>query len=140
MKSLLTAHYTKPLAVYLIVVLLTISSAAGPAEAMFVPAVSIQDAISAAKMSGDRTADLVNIQTALESKIVRQKLLDYGLSPQEAMEKVKGLSDSQIHELAARMNSLQAGSDPADAVFGIFIIAMLVVVLVLLLQHRIEVR
>jgi hypothetical protein len=140
MKSLLASYYTKPLAGYLILALLAISSAAGPAEAMFVPAEHMQDSAMVAKMSGDRAADLVSIQTALESKIVRQKLIDYGLSPQEAMGRVKGLSDGQIHELAAHMNSLQAGGDPADAFFGIMIVALLVVVLVLLLQNRIEVR
>ncbi len=140
MKSLLTARYTKLLAGYLVMALLALSSAAGPAEAMFVPAMHPQGAGSAANVSGDRAADLENIQTGLESKIVQQKLMDYGLSPEDAMARTRGLSDGQIHELAAHLNALQAGGDPADAFFGIVIVAALVVVLILLLQHRIEVR
>ncbi len=140
MKSILTSFYTKPIAGYLIAALLAISASAGPAEARFVPAASTQDAVSAAKARGDHTADLAGIQTALESKIIGQKLMDYGLTPEDAMARIRGLSDSQIHELAAHLNSLQAGGDPADTVFGIFIVAMLVVVLILLLQNRIEIR
>ncbi len=140
MKCILRSLYRKSVAVYLIAALLAASTFAGPAEAMFVPALPLQDAGLAVNMPGDRAADLDSIQTALESKMVRQKLLDYGLSPQEAMARVKGLSDSQIHELAAHMNTVQAGGDPADAFFGIIIVAMLVVVLIFLLQHRIEVR
>ncbi len=140
MKSLLTARYSKLIAAYLITALLAITSAAGPAEAMFVPAVHPQGAGFAANVPGGRAADLDSIQTALESRIVRQKLIDYGLSPADAMARMKGLSDGQIHELAAHMNALQAGGDPGDAFFGIIIVVMLVVVLVLLLQHRIEVR
>ncbi len=141
MRSILTSFYTKPIAGYLIVALLAISASAGPAEAMFVPAAPMQDAVSVVKLRGDHhTADLAGIQTALESKIIGQKLMDYGLTPEDAMARIRGLSDSQIHELAAHLNSLQAGGDPADTVFGIFIVAMLVVVLILLLQNRIEIR
>lgn len=137
MKFMRKAYYVKPLAVYLIVALMALSTFAGPAEAMFVPAGPHQHEAGA---SVGRAADLAVIQAALESRMIRQKLLDYGLSPEEAMTKVSRLSSGQIHELAAHTGSLQAGGDPADAFFGLVIVAVLVVVLVFLLQHRIEVR
>ncbi len=140
MKVILRSLYIKPVAVYLIAALLAVSTFAGPAEAMFVPAAPVQGAADLAKTSQDRSADLARIQTALESKIVRQKLADYGLSPEQTLAKINGLSDRQIHELATHTNSIQAGGDPADVFFGLMIVALLVVVLVFLLQHRIEVR
>ncbi len=137
MKFALDTRYAKPLAIYLIVALLSLSTFAGPAEAMFVP---LQQGTAAPGTAVDRTADLARIQAALESKIIRQKLIDYGLSPEEAMAKVGELSAEQIHELAVRTDAIQAGGDPADAFFTVVLIALLIVVLVYLLQHRIEVR
>jgi hypothetical protein len=138
MKSILRSYYRKPIAVFLIAALIAISTFAGPAEAMFVPAAPMQG--SAAAVNEERAADLGRIQAALESRIVRQKLVDYGLSAEDALARVNMLSDEQIHELAAHTDSIQAGGDPADVFFGLVIVALLVVVLVFLLQHRIEVR
>jgi hypothetical protein len=138
MKSILRSYYRKPIAVYLIAALIAISTFAGPAEAMFVPAAPVQGA--AAVANEERAADLGRIQAALESRIVRQKLIDYGLSAEDALARVSMLTDKQIHELAAHTDSIQAGGDPADVFFGLVIIALLVVALVFLLQHRIEVR
>ncbi len=138
MKSILRSYYRKPLAVYLIAALIAISTFASRAEAMFVPAGPAQGA--AALANEGRTADLGRIQAALESRIVQQKLVDYGLSAEDALAKVNMLTDEQIHELAAHTDSVQAGGDGADVFFGLILIALLVVVLVYLLQHRIEVR
>jgi len=140
MKSILRSYYRKPIALYLIAALIAISTFAGPAEAMFVPAAPAQGAAALAQTNGERAADLGRIQAALESRIVRQKLMDYGLSAEDTLARVNTLSDQQIHELAAHTDSIQAGGDPADVFFGLLIIALLVVVLVYLLQHRIEVR
>ena len=87
-----------------------------------------------------RAADLAKIQAALESKIVQQKLMDYGLSPEETMARVNKLSDEQINHLATHAESLQAGGDPVDLLIGLLIVAILVVVLIWLLQGRVTVR
>ncbi len=138
MKSILKTCYVKPLAVYLIAALIAISTFAGPAEAMFVSAAPPQAA--ATQASGDRAADLAKIQAALESRVIQQKLMDYGLSPTEALARVNRLSDQQIHEFAAHTDAIQAGADGGDVVVGLVVVALLVVVLVYLLQHRVEVR
>jgi hypothetical protein len=138
MKTLLRAFYAKPLAVYLIIVLIAVSSFAAPAEAMFISAAPSQDA--AVQTSFDRAADLAKVQAALESKVVRQKLMDYGLSPTETAARVNALSDQQLHELAAHTDSIQAGGDAAGLFFGLVLVALLVVVLIYLLQGRVEVK
>ena|GEM_PF-290240 len=141
MKSMLKAFYAKPLVIYLAAALLALSTFAGPAEAMFVAAAPHQqDAAGALTGSSARTTDLAKIQKALESKIVQQKLLDYGLSPEETMARVSKLSDEQINQLATHTDSLQAGGDAGGVVVTLLVIALLVVLLVFLLQHRIEIK
>lgn len=140
MKTILKTFYAKPLAIYLAVALLAISTFAGPAEAMFVTSAPNQNAAAPAASSVDRAADLAKIQTALESKLVRQKLMDYGLSPEETMARVNTLSNEQINQLATHADSLQAGGDPVGLVIGLLVIALLVVLLIYLLQGRIVVR
>jgi uncharacterized protein DUF6627 len=137
MQSMLRSCFTKPLVVYLVVALIAISTFAGPAEAMFVPAAPHQDAAGA---SAVRAADMAKIQAALESKVVRQKLMDYGLSPEEAVSRLNKLSDEQVHQFAAHTDSLQAGGDGAGFLVGLMVLAVLVVLLIFLLEGRIEVR
>ncbi len=140
MKTMLRAFYARPLAVSLIVALLTITSFAAPAEAMFVPAAPGEMAPAGQHVSADRAKDLASVQAALESRIIRQKLVDYGLSPDEAMARVNALSDQQLHELAAHTDAVQAGADPGDFLVGLVVVAVLVVIIVFLLQGRIEVK
>lgn len=140
MKTMLGSFYARPLAAYLIVALIVMSSFAASAEAMFVPAAPGEEASVQPHMPGDRAADLAKVQSVLESRIIQQKLMDYGLSPTEAMARVNRLSDQQLHELAARTDSVQAGGDAVGLFFGLVIVALLVVVLVYLLQGRIEVK
>ena len=140
MKTLLQAFYTKPLAIYLAAALLALSTFAGPAEAMFVPVAPHQASPGAAAVSTDRAADLARIQAALESKIVQQKLMDYGLSPEETMARVSKLSDEQINQLATHTDSLQAGGDAGGLLVTLLVIAILVVLLVYLLEGRVTVR
>src|SRR5512144_2151060 len=140
MKTMLKTFYAKPLAIYLAVALLAISTFAGPAEAMFVPSVPNQNAAAPPAVSADRAAGLAKIQAALESKLVQQKLMDYGLSPEETMARVNKLSDEQINQLASHTDSLQAGGDPVDFVISLLVLALLVVLLIYLLQGRIVIR
>ena len=140
MNPTLKTFYAKPLAIYLAAALLAISTFAGPAEAMFVTSAPNQNAAAPAASSAVRAADLAKIQATLESKMVQQKLMDYGLSPEETMARVDKLSDEQINQLATHAESLQAGGDPVDLLIGLLIVAILVVVLIYLLQGRVTVR
>ena len=136
MQSLRRAFYTKPLAVYLVLALVAISTAAGPAEAMYVPAAPG----TGASISVDRTADLAVIQKALETKTVQQRLVDYGLTPDEAMAKLNNLPDDQLHKLATNIDEVQAGGDVVGTLFALIIIAALVVFIIFLLEGRIQIR
>lgn len=136
MKHLLSSFYTRPLVIYLVLALVAISTAAGPAEAMLLP--TPPDAASAQEPG--RAADLAKVQKVLESKELRQKLRDYGLSPEEADARISALSDEQLHRLASNMDSVQAGGDVVGFVFGLVIIGLLVLLIIFLLEGRIEIR
>jgi hypothetical protein len=140
MKTMLNAFYAKPLVIYLATALLALSTFAGPAEAMFVPDAPHQASTGAADVSAGRAADLANIQEVLESKIVQQRLLDYGLSPEDAMARLRKLSDEQINQLATHTDSLQAGADAGSVLVTLLVIGLLVVILVYLLEGRIQVK
>ncbi len=142
MKSMLASFYARPLAAYLVVAVIVMSSFAAPAQAMFVPAAPspLQGPAALPQAPADRAADLAKVQAALESKVVQQRLMDYGLSPSETMARVNALSDQQLHELAAHTDSVQAGGDALGFLVAVVIVALLVVVLVYLLQGRVVVK
>jgi hypothetical protein len=131
MKSILRMLNVKPfVVVYLIGALIAISTFPGRAEAMFVSSTPhVDDAVSPAQTSGDRAADIARIQEALESRVVRQKLMDLGLSSEEAMTRINKLSDEQVHQFASRLDSLQAGGHDG----GLIIVLLLVIIILLII-------
>lgn len=131
MKTLIKMYHRKPWLACLAAVLLAISILSGPADAMFVPAAPHQDSAGAAGGSDERETDLAKIQTVLESKIIRQKLLDYGLSPEETMARVNRLSDSQINLLATHTDALQAGGEGGSVSLVVVLLIVLLVVLLI---------
>jgi hypothetical protein len=56
-----------------------------------------------------RDADLQQIQTQLESKLVAQRLSDVGLTPPEVQERLASLTDEQLHQVAQNLDGLQSG-------------------------------
>src|SRR5512143_448786 len=125
MKGILPAFYTKRIPVYIVVALITVSFIGGTSEAMFVPTAPQTQSTPLF----DRAADLAKIQKTLESKALAQRLMDYGLSPAEALAKINGLSDEQIHQLAANIDALQAGGMGDSQ----FIIILLLIILIIIL-------
>ncbi len=124
MKGILPVVYAKQLPVYLVFALIAVFFIVGTSEAMFVPAAPQTQPTPLF----DRAADLAKIQKALESKVLQQRLMDYGLSPADALAKINGLSDEQIHQLAAKIDALQAGGAG-----GHLIIILLLIILILIL-------
>jgi len=127
MQNPLNTFYAKPLALYLAAALLILSGLAGPAEAMLLPA----------QQYPERAADLALVQKTLESKLIQQRLLDYGLTPEETAARLSALPDEQLHQLAANLDAVQAGGDAVGTLFALVVIAALVVLIIFILQGRI---
>jgi len=86
------------------------------------------------------TQDIASIQAALENKLVREKLLAYGLSAEEVRAKLSSLSPEQTHILAQASNDALAGGDGVGFVIGVLIIIILVIVILKLLNKEIIIR
>jgi len=99
--------------------------------AMFIPS---------GQATSARQTDMVTIQKALESVVVKQRLMDFGLSPEEAMARTNRLSDDQVHQFAANLDSLQAGADGVDALIFLLLVAIVVVVVLEATGHRVILR
>jgi len=76
-----------------------------------------------------RQDEISRIQTALETKIVAEKLKAYGLTPGEIEQKLQGLSDGQIHMLAQASDQALAGGDALGVVIAILVIVLLVILI-----------
>jgi len=86
----------------------------------------------------DREADIAQLKTYLERKVVAQRLADWGLGPQQVASRLGQLSDAQIHQAVVQLDSVQPGGDSGLGVIALLlVIAILVVVLLQLTGHRI---
>ena len=88
-----------------------------------------QSRLSTGEIVSERSADITSIQTALENKVVTQRLADYGLTPEEVDAKLDSLSDEQLHQLAS------LSGDVGGGMVGVVIAVLLVILLVVLILH-----
>jgi hypothetical protein len=88
----------------------------------------------------DRAADLQKIQTVLETKMVGERLKDLGFTENEIRERLRMLSDAQIHNIALDLDQLKVGGNGLGVVIALLIIAILVVLLIQLTGHRVVVQ
>jgi ribose 1,5-bisphosphokinase PhnN len=102
-----------------------------PAAAMLAPAGASSPAHESAP---DRAADLRSVQKTLESKVLRQRLHELGLSDQEIQARLSKLSDRQVHQLASKLHALNPGGD--FTIIGI-LIAVVLVLFIIYLVHRV---
>ena len=88
-----------------------------------------------------RSEDLAKVQSFLENKIVLQKLVDYGVSPEEAKAKVEAMSARDLHRLASLTDRTAAGADDALGILiGIAILIILIIVILKLMHKEVIVR
>ncbi len=125
------SQFMKALSLYLVFAMFLLTM---PVQgwAMFIPA---------GPTTHVRQADLDIIQRTLESNIVKQRLMDLGLSSEDTMTQISRLSDEQVHQLAENLDSLQAGADGGVGVL-IFLVLVAIIVVVILeaTGHRVIVR
>jgi len=127
---MLKRPFTQLLAVYLVFATLLLT----------VPAQGWAMLIPANQASPARQADLGAIQKTLESSVVKQRLMDYGLSSEEALARINRLSDEQTHTLAANLDSLQAGADGVGTVIFLLLVAIIVVIVLEATGHHVIFR
>lgn len=110
-----------------------LGSVRGVAEAGVI-ASSIEDA-------GSRVEDMAKVQSFLENKVVVQKLVDYGVSPAEAMAKVKAMSALDLHRLASLTDRAAVGTDSAlGFLVALAILVILIIVIFKLMNKEVVIR
>jgi hypothetical protein len=104
--------FTKGLVFYLAFWLVVTGMFAGltptDAYALLMPSELATGSVAPADQRG---ADLEQIQSKLESKLVAQRLSDLGLTPEEVQARMQTLNDDQIHQVAQNLDGVQMGGD-----------------------------
>jgi hypothetical protein len=126
---MLSHPFFKMISLYLVVAMFVLSV---PAQgwAMIVP---VQN-------SAVRDGDLAKVRAALESSAVRQRLVDYGLSPDEASKRVNLLTDDELHSFASNIDAAQAGGSVGGDIIFVLLVIVLVLVILELTGHRVVTR
>src|SRR5512143_2431760 len=88
----------------------------------------------------DRQADLDKIQKVLETKMIRERLAQYGLTQGEIDTRLAQLSDQQVHNFALQLDDLKVGGDGLGIIIALLVIAILVVILLYLTGHKVMVK
>ena len=118
------------LACVLVVTTTLVCSLQTGASAMIAPAAVPAPAADAVQ---GRAADMQAVQKTLESKVLRQRLHEMGLSDKEIETRLNKLSDQQVHQLASRIHALNPGGD--FTLFGILILVVLVLLVIYLFKR-----
>ena len=124
----------KKYVVWYLVVAMFVIGIAPRLEAAFTPSETLMLSPST------RAADVEKIQTALELKLVQQRLQDLGFSTDEITARLSQLTDEQIHSIAARLDDLKVGGDGLGIVIAILVIIVLVIVIIQLTGHKVVVK
>ncbi len=99
----------------------------GSGRAMLAPAQSGAAADSAAPA---RAADIKAVQTALESKVVSERLKSFGLNKEEIESRLGKLSDKQVHKLAGEIKTLSPGGATTLTTLEIILVVLIIVILI----------
>jgi hypothetical protein len=84
----------------------------------------------------DRSEDLAKVQSFLENKIVVQKLVDYGVSPEKANAKIGAMSAQDLHRLASLTDRAAAGADDGLGLLIALAILIILIIVILKLSHK----
>jgi hypothetical protein len=86
-----------------------------------------------------RTGDIEKIRTALEHKLVQQRLTDLGYTAEEIGTRLTDLTDQELHTIASKLDSLTVGGDGLGIVIAILVIIILVIVVLQLTGRKVVV-
>lgn len=107
---------------------------------LFAFSINIKAELSPIQSSKDYGEEWINIQNQLESKMISQLLLDYGLKNSEIESLFKQLNQEDIHKLALNINQIVPAGDAIAVVVGLLIVIILVIVILKLLNKEIIIK
>ena len=88
-----------------------------------------------------RVSELPKIQKSLEMKMIRERLKELGLSPDEIQGRLTQFSDPQIHQLALKVDDLKVGADDGLAIIVLLLgVAVVVIIILQATGHQVVVK
>ncbi|MBW2644939.1 MAG: PA2779 family protein [Deltaproteobacteria bacterium] len=84
--------------------------------------------------------DLAKVKNLLERKEVREKLIAFGMQPDEVEEKLVQMSPDQVHLLAQMSDRVAMGGGALEAIIALLVIALLVVLIIKVMDKEIIIR
>ena len=88
----------------------------------------------------ERSEELQRIQKFLEMKVVRERLKEFGFTPDEIQSRLNQLSDPQIHQLALQVDKMKVGGDGWEVLIALLVIVILVLIIIWLTGHKVVVK
>jgi hypothetical protein len=70
----------------------------------------------------NRAENLQKIQSALELKMVSERLKQFGFTTEEIKTKLAHLSDEQLHQIAVQIDEVRVAGDAMTAIFAAFFV------------------
>ena len=110
--------------IYLVFALFILSAIPSSSSAMFITP-------GAENTVWGSTGDMAKVQTFLESRLVQQRLTDFGLTAEEVSSRLNQLSQEQLHQIATHIDQIDHGGDSA---LGVVITLLVIVILVIVIM------
>lgn len=82
-----------------------------------------------------RSADLQTVQTFLEQKQVRDRLVTFGMNESEIQSRLGNLSDAELHHVATHIDKEAPAADGGGALVTVLVIGILVVLFIYLFKR-----
>ena len=92
-------------------------------------------AMTPAVKSDSRAQDLKTIQNTLESKMVRQRLSEFKLTPEQINQRLSRLSDAQIHQMATQIRTVNPGGGAIGFLIGVGVLVVIVLFIIWLVRR-----
>ncbi len=98
----------------------------------------IESRLSTGEQASERFEKIESIRTALEHKVVAQRLKDYGMSQEEVLAKMESLDDKQLHQIASVADEI--GGAGVGLVVGVLLVVLLVILILQISDRRIVIQ
>jgi hypothetical protein len=79
-------------------------------------------------MGQTREADLQNVRSFLENKVVADRFIQLGFNPAEVQARLTSMTDEQLHKVALKIDEVKVGGWFWTAIGVLFIIVLMILI------------
>jgi len=121
------------LTLYLVFALFIISAIPSSSSAMFITP-------GAGNTGVEIIGDMAKVQTFLESRLVQQRLIDFGLTAEEVSSRLNQLSQEQLHQIATHIDGIDYGGDALGGILSLLVIIILIIVIIKIMGKQVIIK